>query len=249
MGFSHQKSVKLWLSDSLFLIIHEGWWACKHAADAFEIFKCASWREKKRENAGVYVCERESEQHVCECGRVSIITEINSFPLFPLSPWVSAHTAAALSSVWNSAKDTCGSTMCTLYLCTTLKVSTRDQQRDSAVCQSSVGVKQRFTELPAEPPTVQRCKEEMIIGYDWWFWLWNGRWCCGGLSQYGIIMYGLLAPTWSEKTDISHAHMPELGDSSTSPFMDFQWKCMVMLWACNFNVLQNCVRFQEKISC
>lgn len=58
---------------------------------------------KKRKCKCVCVCvkerEREREQRVCVCGRVSIITEIDSFPLFPLSPWVSAHTAAAALSI------------------------------------------------------------------------------------------------------------------------------------------------------
>lgn len=127
----------------------------------------------------MYILEEKNRKHKacmcvrgerCERGHVSIITEINSFPLFPLHPWVSAHTAAALS-IWNSAKDTCGSTMCTLYLCTTLKVSTRAQRRDSAACENSVGVWQWFTELPAEPPTVRRSREERVEGDDYWLWL------------------------------------------------------------------------------
>lgn len=75
---------------------------------------------------------RERQVDVRECGRPSIIPEINSFPRFPLNPRVSEHTATALS-IWNSAKNTW-----THDVCMTFKVSAGAQQGKLSVCENSV---------------------------------------------------------------------------------------------------------------
>ncbi len=179
------------------------------------------------------MCVRGRESSVCECGHVSIITEINSSPLFPLSPWVSAHTAAALG-IWNSAKDTCGSTMCSLNLCTT--VSKRAQQ-----CVKIVFVLDK--DLQNSPLSLQLSREakgkewkRMIVGHDLWFWLWNGRWWCGELSRCGFIMYVTINTSVIWENRYHYTHM--LGNTS-----------IVIIWSYCI-IFQNSVfkiRFQAKL--
>lgn len=163
---SCQTLFTLWLT---VLIIHEVGRICKHATNTSEIFKRSS-------HIYIYVCfwetEREQTQCMWESSCMSVITTINSFPLFPLSQWVSAHTAAALS-IWSLAKDTCRSTTCAPYLCIALTASAREPSGVTELCVNPVLVfNKKFTHLPAEHPTaprrVSRERQLEVMLYDGW---------------------------------------------------------------------------------
>lgn len=66
-----------------------------------------------------------------------------------------------------------------LYICAlTLKKYLRLEGPTQQCVKVVSGIKQWFTEVPTH--TLWLCRgagmKEMITGYDWWFWLWNGRW-------------------------------------------------------------------------
>lgn len=57
-----QTLFSLWLTVS---IIHEGRWVCKHATNAFEILRCACWKEKERILEHMWAWERERVSSMC----------------------------------------------------------------------------------------------------------------------------------------------------------------------------------------
>ena len=97
--------------------------------------------------------------NVCECGRVSIITEINSSPLFPLQPHGSVNTPLQLSASETQPR-THVEARC-VALCVVHDPESAGQ-RDSAACESMVPVFN--SDLQTERPAVQGSRE----GDDYW---------------------------------------------------------------------------------
>lgn len=141
---------------------------------------------------------------MCKCGRVSKITEINSVPLSPLKPMgqcthrhTSQHLKLSQGHMWKHGA-------CSIFV-------RNAESRVSAACENSAGVWQWFTELPTEPPAVQRGNE----GDDYWLWLMFlvVKWPVVMWRTQSVWVHYVRAISTSviwENSQIGHASRPEL---------------------------------------